>query len=133
MRWPAPTPAVHGDYTVSARPTSLHRQPTRHHRKLTRGAASITTPPQQMLQTASAPRGADTTHNTPCRLRALCGGTLVAGIGAPIVRELHLALALRGRHALAGEEPGPVCRAEDRVQLVSGRAGGRVGVVLWMT
>jgi hypothetical protein len=34
----------------------------------------------------------------------------------PGARELHLALALPGRRALAGQEAGPVWRAEDRVQ-----------------
>jgi hypothetical protein len=49
------TPRVHGDYM--ARPTSRHRQPTRHPGKLTGGAALITTPPQQMSPTASACKG----------------------------------------------------------------------------
>ena len=34
----------------------------------------------------------------------------------PQSRELHLALPLRGRRALAGEEAGPVGRAQDPVQ-----------------
>ena len=37
-------------------------------------------------------------------------------LAEPQVRELHRALALRGRRALAGEKDGPVGRAEDRVQ-----------------
>jgi hypothetical protein len=46
-------------------------------------------------------------------------------LAEPQVRELHLALARRGRRALAGEEAGPVCRAEDPVQWFRVRAACR--------